>query len=202
LPERNFHIMDKLQQSKLLVIGCSAGGFKLVFDLVASMPVSMPVPVIVIMHRSRRYRSSVEELLGGKAKVRVKIAEDKEQLKSGCVYFAPADYHLLIEPHGTLALDASEPVHFCRPAIDVTFQSASDVYGAGLLALLLSGANEDGADGLAYMSRNKGIAVIQAPEAAEVKTMPQAAIRKCRSGMILTNEELFSLVGVLAGIRK
>jgi two-component system chemotaxis response regulator CheB len=202
LPEPGFHIAEKLQQVELLVIGCSAGGFNLVFNIVTSMPATMPVPVIVIIHRSRKYRSSVEELLGEKAKVQVKIADDKEKLRKGCVYFAPADYHVLIEPEGTVALDASEPVHFCRPAIDVTFQSASDVYGAGTMGMLLSGANEDGADGLAYITRNKGIAVIQDPAVAEVKTMPQAAVRKCRSGMILTNEELFALVGVLAGIRK
>lgn len=197
-----YDIEKRLQTTELLVIGASAGGFNLVFDLVSAMPQTMPIPVIVVIHRSRNYRSSVEALLREKAGVHVKIAEDKEQLKKGCVYFAPPDYHVLIEPEGTLALDVSEPVHYCRPSIDVTCQSAADVYREATIGMLLSGANEDGADGLAYIYRNGGMAVIQDPALAEVKTMPEAAIRKCGNGMILTTSELFDLVGVLAGLKK
>src|SRR5690606_5939006 len=111
------------------------------------LPKNFPLPVVVVIHRSRKHRSSIEELLNSKSKVKVKVAEDKDQLKKGTVYFAPSDYHLLVEPDGSISLDSSEPVLYSRPSIDVTFESIADVYRDNVIALLLSGANADGAEG-------------------------------------------------------
>ncbi|WP_256012857.1 chemotaxis protein CheB [Desertivirga xinjiangensis] len=181
------NILDKILSAEALLIGCSAGGFNLVYELVSALPAEFPLPVVVIIHRSRRYKSSIEELLDTKSQACVKLAEDKEVLKKGIVYFAPPDYHLLLEPEGCFSLDSSEPVLFSRPSIDVTFKSVSDVYKQNVIAMLFSGANEDGAEGLCYIRDRGGLIVIQDPKSAEVRRMPEAALNKCRGGLVLDN---------------
>lgn len=166
----------------------------MVFDIIAKLPKNFPLPVVVVIHRSRKHRSSIEELLNSKSKVKVKVAEDKDQLKKGTVYFAPSDYHLLVEPDGSISLDSSEPVLYSRPSIDVTFESIADVYRDNVIALLLSGANADGAEGLSYISERKGFVIVQNPEYAEVRTMPEAALQRCRPDLILSNLEIFSFM--------
>ena len=192
------HIEQKVAGADIVLIGCSAGGFGLVFDMVTSLPAGFPVPVIVVMHRGKNYKSSVEALLQQKSKVRVKLAEDKEPIQSNTVYFAPANYHVLAEPEKLLSLDSSEPEHHCRPSIDVTFKSVADVYGSHVIALLLSGANADGANGLCYIASKKGLAVIQNPEVAEVRIMPQTVLNLCKPDLILDNEALFELLNKIA----
>lgn len=189
---------NRVKRAKVVLIGCSAGGFTLVFDIVSKLPKNFPLPVIVIIHRSRKHKSSIEEILNSKSKVMVKVAGDKDQLTSGNVYFAPSDYHLLLEPSGLLTLDCSETVLYSRPSIDVTFQSVADVYQDQVIAILLSGANADGADGICYIHEKKGFTIVQDPESAEVRTMPEAAINKCSTDLILTNLEIFSFMETLA----
>ncbi|TZF84032.1 chemotaxis protein CheB [Pedobacter sp. BS3] len=192
------HIERRITDAEILLIGCSAGGFSLVFDMVTYLPGGFPLPVIVVMHRGKNYRSSVEALLQQKSQVRVKLAEDKEQIRRNTVYFAPANYHVLAEPEKMLSLDASEPEHYCRPSIDVTFKSVADVYGSHVIAVLLSGANADGAGGLCYIAGKNGLSVIQNPEVAEVRIMPQAALDRCNPDLILDNEALFELLDKIA----
>ena len=189
---------NRLKKAKVVVIGCSAGGFTLVFDIVSKLPKNFPLPVIVVIHRSRKHKSSIEEILNTKSKAMVKVAGDKDKLKRGSVYFAPSDYHLLLEPDESITLDSSEPVMFSRPSIDVTFQSVADVYNDQVIAILLSGANSDGAEGICYIHEKRGFTVIQNPESAEVRTMPDAAISKCRADLILTNSEIFTFMETLA----
>ncbi|MDP2415303.1 chemotaxis protein CheB [Daejeonella sp.] len=175
------------------MIGCSAGGFSLLHDLILQLPENYPVAVIVIIHRSRKYESRIEKILTAKGLIPVKLAADKQWMKPGNVYFAPADYHLLLEPDRSFTLDFSEPVHFCRPSIDVTFQSVSDVLGSKVIGVLLSGANRDGANGIKYIGDKGGLTVVQDPQEAEVNTMPQSAIALTQVDLILKNEELFNL---------
>ena len=170
----------------------------MVFDIISKLPRNFPLPVIVVIHRSRKHKSSIEEILNNKSKVMVKVASDKDQLKKGSVYFAPSDYHLLLEPDESLTLDCSEPVLYSRPSIDVTFESVADVYNDQVIAILLSGANTDGANGICYIHGKKGFTVVQDPENAEVRTMPEAAITKCRADLILSNLEIFSFMETLA----
>lgn len=136
--------------------------------------------------------------MNSKSKVMVKVAGDKDHLKKGTVYFAPSDYHLLLEPDQTLTLDCSEPVLYSRPSIDVTFQSVADVFGDQVIAILLSGANTDGASGICYIHEKKGFTIVQSPIDAEVRTMPEAAINKCTADLILTSLEIFSFMETLA----
>ena len=194
--------LSKIRSAEVLLIGCSAGGFNLIFNLILKLPKDFPVPVVVIIHRGRKYKSSIEELLNSKANVKVKIAEDKETMRPGYVYFAPADYHLLLEPEGLFSLDFSEPVLFCRPSIDTTFQSVSDVWGDKVMAVLLSGANSDGAEGASYVKKNKGLVMVQDPECAEVRTMPEAAINKCRVDYVLKNDQLFEMTDQIYRIKR
>ena len=188
----------RLEKAKVVVIGCSAGGFTLVFDIISKLPRNFPLPVIVVIHRSRKHKSSIEEILNSKSKVMVKVAGDKDQLMKGSVYFAPSDYHLLLEPDETLTLDFSEPVLFSRPSIDVTFHSVADVYNDKTIAILLSGANTDGAEGMCYIHKKKGFTIVQNPDSAEVRTMPEAAINKCSADLILSNLEIFTFMETLA----
>jgi len=194
LDNLNLLTNDRFKKARVVVIGCSAGGFTLVFDLIAKLPKNFPLPVIVVIHRSRKHKSSIEELLNNKSRVIVRVAGDKDQLKKGNVYFAPPDYHLLVEPAGYLSLDSSEPVLYSRPSIDVTFQSVADVYKENVIGILLSGANTDGAEGICYIRERRGFTIVQDPESAEVRTMPEAAISRCSADLILTNLELLSFM--------
>ena len=191
-------ILDKIRKAEALLIGCSAGGFNLVYELVCDLPAKFPMPVIIVIHRSRKYKSSMEELLDSKSGASVKLADDKEPIKKGFVYFAPPDYHLLLEPEGVFSLDSSEPVFYSRPSIDVTFKSVADVYQQNLIAMLLSGANEDGVDGLCYIEKKGGLVIIQNPDDAEVRRMPEAALMKCRGGMVFSNAEIHAFVSTIA----
>ncbi len=192
--ELELHIAERIKQSRVILLGCSAGGFQLTFKILSSLRSNFPLPIIVIIHRSPKYKSVIEDILNDKGNLPVSLVKDKERIENGMIYFAPPDYHLLIEPSGELTLDCSEPVHYCRPSIDVTFQSFSDVYTKNLIAILLSGANEDGADGMAYVSRAGGITVVQDPESAEVKTMPEAAISRTNIDLVLKDHEIFELM--------
>ena len=198
LADLTLHNNERVRKAKVVLIGCSAGGFTLVYDIVSKLPRNFPLPVIVVIHRSRKHKSSIEEILNSKSKLMVKVAADKDQLKRGNVYFAPSDYHLLLEPDESLTLDCSEPILYSRPSIDVTFQSVADVYHDNVIAILLSGANADGADGICYIHEKKGFTVVQHPDSAEVRTMPEAAINKWSADLILSNLEIFSFMETLA----
>ncbi|MES3018871.1 MAG: chemotaxis protein CheB [Bacteroidota bacterium] len=199
--ELNRDIAERIKLVKVILLGCSAGGFQLTFELLSKLPSGFPLPVIVIIHRSPKYKSAVEDILNDKGNLPVRLAMDKEKMVKGIIYFAPPDYHLLIEPNGELTLDYSEPVHYCRPSIDISFESFSDVYTKDVLAILLSGANEDGAEGMDYVSRAGGITVVQDPDSAEVKIMPEAAISRTNIDLILKDQEIFELMDAITNLK-
>jgi two-component system chemotaxis response regulator CheB len=126
------------------------------------------------------------ELFAPRCSMRVREAEAFEPIERGTVYFAPADYHLLIEADRRCALSVAPPVHFSRPAIDVLFESAADVYGAALIGVVLTGASSDGALGLLAVHAAGGLALIQDPATAEVATMPRAAWAAVPSARVLS----------------
>lgn len=161
---------------QLLLIGGSAGSLEVLFKLFPLLRADLPFPVALVLHRRNSGDSSLSDLLASKTLNPTHEVEDKEPVEPGTIYLAPADYHLLFEHDRTFSLDYSEKIHFSRPSIDVTFESASEVYGAGLVALLLSGANEDGTAGLQAVQREGGKAVVQDPETAQMPFMPNHAI--------------------------
>lgn len=187
-------LLQKAGTAKVLLIGGSAGSSALIFNLIEQLPADFPLPVIVVIHRSRKFKSEIEVVLDSKSALRVCLAEDKAKLQKGNVYFAPPDYHLLLEPDETFTLDFSEPVLYSRPSIDATFLSVSDVFKDKVIALILSGASADGSEGLCYIRARNGLAIVQDPDRAEVKVMPESAISLCKDALILTDESIFAFI--------
>jgi len=161
---------------ELVVIGGSWGGFDALCELLAPLPRDLAVPFVAALHRSpRSHDGALEHLLARSIALHVVVVEDKSPLKPGCLHLAPADYHLLIED-GSLALSTDALVQFSRPSIDVLFDSAADEYGAGVLAVVLTGANSDGAAGIGRIKAAGGVTLAQDPAGATRAEMPQAAI--------------------------
>jgi two-component system, chemotaxis family, protein-glutamate methylesterase/glutaminase len=173
-----------------VVIGASAGAVESLMSILPMLRPSTPFPVIVVVHMPPDRRSMFVELFAGSCRVRVKEAEDKEVLEKGTVYFAAPGYHLLVEPDLYLSLSCDEPVRYSRPSIDVLFQSAADAYGAGLLGIVLSGANDDGAAGLLAVCSKGGRGIVQDPQTALCATMPEAALQACGFAEVMSPEEI------------
>ena len=159
---------------QLIVIGASWGGLNAVTRILAGLPGDFPVPVLVVQHRAEDAGRLLPELLDRAGPLPVREVEDKDRLMPGCVLVAPPGYHVLVEgDHLELSTDAL--VQFSRPSIDVALESAADALGPGVVGVVLTGSNEDGAAGLARVCRRGGTAVVQNPETAERAAMPAAA---------------------------
>ncbi|MCF2497525.1 chemotaxis protein CheB [Dyadobacter chenhuakuii] len=167
---------DVKKPVKALLIGGSAGSLQVLFHLLPLLNKTLPFAIIVVLHRRHSADSSLSELLSTKTALPTHEVDDKDVILPGHIYLAPADYHLLIEKGETFSLDYSEKVNFSRPSIDVTFESAAEVYGSSLAALLLSGANEDGTKGLLAVKKTGGITLVQNPETAQMPYMPNYAL--------------------------
>lgn len=164
---------------KAVVIGGSAGSLEALSAILPELPADFPLPIFVVVHLPADKESVLPEVLQVKSRLRICEAQDKEPIEAGTVYFAPPDYHLLVEVDGHLTLSFDEQVLFSRPSIDVLFESAADVYGAGLVGVVLSGANHDGARGLEAVAAEGGTAIVQSPCQAHAETMPEAALARC-----------------------
>ena len=160
-----------------VVVGGSSGALDALLTILPALPRQLAVPVTIVLHVPPHRSSALAEVLGRSCALQIKEAEDKEALAPGTIYVAPPDYHLLIERDRRLSLSVDPLVHFSRPSIDVLFDSAADAYGASLVGVLLTGANEDGAQGLARIRAGGGTAVVQSPETARSAVMPEAGIR-------------------------
>jgi two-component system chemotaxis response regulator CheB len=159
-----------------VVIGTSAGGLYVMIRILKLLPRNFTIPIIVVQHRSRDERTLLEEVLQQKSNLRIKQADEKELIQPGTVYFAPPDYHLLIEHDGTFSLSFDPPVNYSRPSIDVLFETAADVYRQRLLGIILTGANKDGAYGIKKIALMGGTTIAQQPENADYPEMPKSAI--------------------------
>lgn len=159
-----------------IVIGTSAGGLYALMRILQPLPANFPLPVIIVQHRSKDERNLLEEVLQQKCSIRIKQADEKELMQGGTVYFAPPDYHLLIESNRTFSLSFDAPVNYSRPSIDVLFETAADVFRQRLLGIILTGANSDGARGIKKISLLGGATIAQQPETADYPEMPRAAI--------------------------
>ncbi|MBD7940506.1 chemotaxis protein CheB [Brevundimonas guildfordensis] len=175
---------------RAVVIGASAGGVQALLALLPSLPADFPWPVLVVLHVPADRSNVLAGLFEAKCSLEVKEAEDKETVRPGVVYFAPSDYHLLIEENGDLALSSDEAINYSRPSIDVLFESAADAYGERLVGIILTGANNDGAAGLAAVAAAGGVALVQDPAAAYARTMPQAARQACNAALVLSLERI------------
>lgn len=160
----------------VITIGGSAGSLELLMGLLGALPAAFPVPVVVVVHLPADSDGSFAALLRSRCVLEVTEAEDKLGPVSGVIYVAPADYHLLFERHGAMALSADRPVHYSRPSIDVLFETAALAFGPRVLGILLSGASADGAAGLASIRDRGGLTWVQEPESAQVPLMPREAL--------------------------
>lgn len=187
------------QDHKTLVIGGSAGSLTRVLQLLPFFTHDLNTAFALVFHRRETEDSSLVSLLAKRSTLLVKEADEKEIIRPGVIYIAPTDYHLLIEKNNTFSLDYSEKVNYCRPSIDVTFESAADALQDSLVALLLSGANDDGTRGLIAVKEAGGTVVIQDPRTAEVAYMPQFALNRVKADLVLRDDNLQEFISLLSG---
>lgn len=181
-----------IEPQRAVVIGASAGAVDALSRLLPKLSKDFPCPVLVVVHVPPDKKSILAELFERSCKLIVKEAEDKEPIQNGTVYFAPPDYHLLVEPDRRLSLSTEEPVLFSRPSIDVLFETAADSYGCDLTAIVLTGANEDGARGARTIEEAGGRVLVQHPDLAFARAMPEAALKACRHARALGLDEIIS----------
>ncbi len=183
---------------ELLVIGGSAGSLEVILKAFPQLPKDLPFAIIIVLHRKQNTDTTLIDLLSSRTSLPVIEANDKEEIVPANIYVAPADYHLLIENDHTLSLDYSEKVNYSRPSIDITFQTAAEVYREKLACLLLSGANADGAEGLELVKTMKGITAVQDPKTAEVSYMPQKALDKMEVDFIVETDKVIDFIKLLS----
>lgn len=162
--------------------------------MVKLLPADLGKIVIIVIHRKRNFFSEIAKLFAENSRMSLREIEDKDVLKKNTIYIAPANYHTLIEKGGYFSLDVSEAVWYSKPSIDVTFECAADVYKERCMAILLSGANQDGAEGMLKLKNSGAVTIAQHPEDAEMDEMPAAAINNGAAGYILRTDEIFKLL--------
>lgn len=189
MPHRS--ITDRVEA---VVIGTSAGGVEALSAVLPALPAHVCAPIFVVLHLPRERPSLLADIFAPKCAVAVREAVDKDPIQHGTVYFAPPDYHLLIDEGPAIALSDDEPVHHSRPSIDVLFESAADAFGSRLLAILLTGGNQDGAAGVAAVREAGGLTVVQDPAEAQVPTMVDAALARGPVDQVLRLEGIAALL--------
>ena len=166
--------------NQLIVIGASAGGLETVSSILSHLPKNYPIPIVLVQHRAKEYPNLLEEVLQTKVSIPVTQIEEKTPITPCTVHVAPADYHVLIEKDHTFSLSSDEKVAYSRPAIDVLFESAAVVYKNRLTSVILSGANNDGSNGIKLIKSMGGSNIVLNPGETVFPFMPQSAIdTKC-----------------------
>lgn len=188
---------DQLVAKQLLVIGGSAGSLDVLLRVLPRLKSKLQTAILIVLHRKSSAQTSLADLFCVKTKRKVKEADDKECIQPGMIYLAPADYHLLVEQDKTLAMDDSEKVNYSRPSIDVTFETAADVFTNKLTCLLLSGANNDGTEGLKRVKEMGGKVWVQDPRNAEVSQMPKNALAAIEADAILEEDKMADFINLL-----
>ncbi len=177
-----------------IVIGASAGGIKALMLLLGKLPAHFRVPIIIVLHMPDTRESRLAEVFQHHTAMTVIMAEDKFRIKPGTIYFASPGYHLSIETDRSFSLSCEDPVHYSRPSIDFLMSSAANAYGASLAGILLTGANQDGAEGMACIQNCGGVTIVQDPAEAEMAFMPQAALDLFIPDFIMPLEQIQRLI--------
>lgn len=191
---------------EMIVIGTSLGGLDALKVLLPGLPKRLPASVTVVQHRHKSSDRMLIEVLQQYSPMLIREAEDKEVVVPGRIYLAPADYHLLFEAGNSqghipsFALSTEAPVSYARPSIDVLFESAADVYAEKIIGVILTGASHDGANGLAKIKANGGLAIVQEPATAESRIMPEAAIASVGVDWILSLSDIAPFVVKLLAV--
>lgn len=186
-----------MSRYRAVVVGASAGGVEALLSVYGQLPGDFALPVITVLHLPDERHSQLAEVFERRLQRPVRQARDKESIEDGMFYFAGPSYHLSVEHGLSFSLSQEDRVHYSRPAIDFLFTSAADVYGSALVGILLTGANEDGARGLACIKQSGGLTIVQDPAEARIAVMPQAAIALHRPDHILSLHGIGSLLAEL-----
>lgn len=179
---------------ELVLIGGSSGSLDIVLKIISSIKKDSLLAFVIVVHRKTTSDSTLSDLLTIRSSLPVKEVEDKDEIVPGTVYLAPSDYHLLFERNGFFALDYSEKVNYSRPSIDVTFDSAAQAYGSNAVAILLSGANADGTEGLKAIHHAAGMTIVQTPGTASFPYMPEQAILHAPVDCQMAVEEMIEYI--------
>lgn len=179
-----------MSQYKAVIIGGSAGSFQVITKILQSLPKNFRFPVLLSLHRLKHVRSGFVEALSLKSSIPIVEPNDKDQIKPGKAYLAPANYHMFIELGNRIALSTEEPVNHSRPSIDLSFITAAQVYRDKLVGIILSGANKDGAFGLKKVKDYGGLAIVQDPLECQVKTMTEASLKETNVDHIFKTDEI------------
>ncbi len=182
---------------KAVVIGGSAGSFQGVTKILSQLPQNFDLPIIMCLHRLKHVRNGFVEALCIKSVRPVTEPIDKENIKRGGVYLAPANYHLSVELGNSFSLSTEEMVNNSRPAIDITLETAAYVYRHKLVGILLSGANRDGAAGMMKIKQKGGLTIVQDPEECMIDTMPKSALRLTQIDHVLKIDEIVNFLSEL-----
>ncbi len=175
---------------ELVIIGGSAGSLPVILSMLKNLNEPIKFAIVIVIHRKASGLNILPTLLEQVSVIKVTEIDDKAEIENNNIYLAPADFHLLFDDKQTMSLDRSEKLNYSRPSIDVSFSSAGDIFGHNLLAILLSGANSDGVEGLKHIERMGGQIWIQDPETAEVNYMPKMAMEIIKYDEIITPENL------------
>ena len=174
---------------ELVVIGCSWGGFDGLRRLFSVLPADFPIPVVVAQHRLAQGEDGLDASMQSASSLPIMDVTDKEPLLGGAIYLAPADYHTIVDGK-SLALSTEDALNFARPSIDILFETAANSYGDSLIAVILTGANDDGAAGLRRVKELGGYTIIQNPGTAVRREMPDAALAQSRPDLVVALEEI------------
>jgi two-component system, chemotaxis family, protein-glutamate methylesterase/glutaminase len=175
---------------KAIVIGTSYGGLEALKSILPKFGPTFPVPIIVVLHIGENNNDTFVNFLNSICPLHVKEAEGNEKIKVGFIYFAPPNYHLLIESDFTFSLTIDKKHNYSRPSIDILFESAAWVYTKNLIGIVLTGANSDGSLGLKTIKSFGGMTIVQSPESALSPAMPQAAIKMVKPEFKLKLEDI------------
>jgi two-component system chemotaxis response regulator CheB len=177
-----------------VAIGASAGGIDALFQLLEPLRPPARAPILVVLHLAEDHESRLAQVFGHRTQLPAEEARPHAPVAGGTIYFAPPGYHLLVERDRSFSLSCDAPVNYSRPSIDVFLESCADAYGERLLAMILTGANDDGARGLAAVRASGGLAAVQEPSEALHPAMPEAAIRLADPHFVLPLAQLGSLL--------
>jgi two-component system, chemotaxis family, protein-glutamate methylesterase/glutaminase len=180
-----------------IVIGVSAGGLAALTAILPNLSAQIGLPILIVQHISPDSDDFLATHFNRICSLSVKEAEDKEALVNDTIYFAPANYHLMVEQDKTIALSTAEPVQYSRPSIDVLFETAAEVYGDKLIGIILTGSNSDGTNGILRIRQLKGLAIAQSPESAEVDIMPLSAINQAGVDKTLDLNEIAPYINLI-----
>jgi two-component system chemotaxis response regulator CheB len=195
--------LSNIKPFECVIIGGSWGGIEAVGAILEQLPQSFPLPIVVVLHQHRKSGTHIPEIFKRKCVLKVKEADEKEHLEPGTVYIAPANYHLLIEQDKSISLSIDKHVNYSRPSIDVSFVSTAQVYRDTLIGILLTGANQDGSEGVAQIKRFGGLAIIEDPNTAKVPIMPQAALARTQVDQVLKLQDIANfLLAITMGLIK